>query len=193
MNGHLAELLAAIAADAARLAELLRDRGGERGWRQRARKALGRAFAAVDAGDGRPGGPTEGRADDAEPAAPQVSILAAAAVLRELDAVRAGLGDPLLPGLRRLADVRIQRPLPERWQIGLAAADVEALVGGIVARASLPTALDDARIAWFEARCEAAAPGLLRPMRGAASGTSGERLSSGELELIRKRGGSPFS
>ena len=198
MTDGRAELLEAVADDAARLASLLRDRRGDRGWRQRARAALARAFAVVEAGRGHESdasSPPESPPPDLEAAQPSPagSVASAAGVLRELETVRQGLGDPLLPPVRRLADVRVQRPLPERRQIGRAAARVEALVGRIVARATLPTALDEARVAWFEARCETAAPGLLRPMGRAASGPSGERLSAGELELIRKRRGPPMS
>lgn len=192
MTAELTELLAWVADDGRHLAELLRQRAGDRGWRRRGRAVLVRAFSVVDAaapaGERAAGDRAEG--DDGLGA---LSLVEVTGILREIDDVRVALADPQTPGLRRLAKVRIQRPLREGLQIGRAAAGVEGLVRRIEGRTTVPMAMDDTRLAWFETRCAAAEPGLLRPIRPQDPAGSGERLSTSELELIRKRGRSRYS
>jgi len=174
-------LLEQAAGDARRVARLLQSRTGERQWRRRARAVLVRAFSLVE--------------PEAEPEADQgaandaggISNEELAALLRELEQVRAGLGDLAERSIRPLRLVRIQRPFPQHPTTGRSAALAMALSSAIDRRCAVDLTFDEERLAWFEARCQAADPGMLRPIVASGGKDSGQRLLGSELELIRKR------
>ncbi len=176
MSDEGVRLLGLLADQAERVAGVLSQRQGDRSWRRRGRLVLGRAFALA------------GPAEEAEPHRPSPSLSEIAALLLELDEVRRGLGDLVSRSIRPLRLVRIQRPFPARRLVGRSAALATRLCGDIVDRSTLKLTISDERLAWFEARCEAADPGLLRPIRASHGDGGGQRLLGSELELIRKRG-----
>jgi len=176
-----AHLIAAAVQDAQSVATLLRRAGGDRSWRRRGRAVLARAFALAESDVDEP--PLDGDPGPQPPSTPEI-----AAVLVELEEVRRGLGDLAARRVRRLRDVRIQSPFPHARAAGRSAALASALCADIVDRSTLELTISEQRLAWFEARCEAADPGLLRPIRASRGDGGGHRLLGSELELIRKRG-----
>lgn len=157
--------------DGRTLADALRGRGGDRDARRLARAALAEAFAVA-------GGE-------------ESSVEELIRVLRGLREAAEALAGRPLPAIRPLAEVWVRRPMPDRILRPRTAAAVTALGDRIASRMSPPMALSEERIAWMEARCAIEAPGLVRPIR--SNPGEGDKLVGGEVELLRKRGRSPFS
>ncbi len=193
--------------DARALASLMRARRGSRDDRREARAWLGVVFqtlereAAVDAAaepaaeppvepptdlpSGPPADVREGPGERAAETGQSLSQVAhtTARWIRRLS------GPPALGPLR---DLWIRVPFPERFMRPVTATRAQRLADACAGHYHLELALNDERVTWMESRCQAADPGMLRPMRQPSSDTN-ERLSGSELELLRKRGRSKFS
>ncbi|GEM_PF-2634359 len=175
-------LVAVVRADAERVARLLRSKAVDAKARRRARPVLMRAFAATDRED------VEGD-DETAAALDLVELLDAAADLQE---ARRELGDGALDATRPLKDVWIRTPMPDRV-LPLVFVDRRTrFVAAVQERVDVNMAIDDERIAYFEARCDVKQPGMVKPIVERTD-AEGERLLSSELELLRKRGRSRFS
>lgn len=186
-----ASLRAALAEQARDVAALLKSAAGDRALRRRARATLVRAFALAEPAPAAPPGPDTAESAPEDPAVGTTQEVARA--LREIDALLLELRGVAGRGLRPLRLMWIRTPWHEHIRPPRAATAAVALVAAIEHRAELPTAIDQAHIDWFEARCQAADPGLLRPIQVQDGKQSGQRMMSGEMELIRKRGSSRFS
>lgn len=164
-----AALVTVLVADAAAVAARLAAGAGGRAERTAARQALQRAFVA------------EG-SDDHE------RLLAA---VRDLAWWLSALGDAGVAAVRPLHAVWIRRPFPDRVLFPVVARRLAAHGRVVWQRCTPQLAFTEERLAWFEARCKAEAPGVVRPVR--ASTQERENLAGSEFELLRKRGKSPFS
>ena len=183
-------LLAVLQADAEAVATLLRQRRGDRQARRRARALLATSFRLLQ--------PPSSEGNQAENAVEDVAthkgvcFAEAFEAARELASVRRALGDGALAGARRIADLWIRTPMPDRIRRLVFVQRRVQLVEAIAARSVLPLALNDERIDWMEARCRVDQPGVVKPVTTRDDAES-ERLLASELELLRKRGRSRFS
>lgn len=162
-------LAALVESDARRLAARIATGAGAKEARKRARAALNRAFAAP--------------ADLDTPGWVEV-IAEVAAALREL-------GDGAVDATLPIGRVWVRRPLPERVMRPLVATRLTAQGSRIYDRCNPRLALSEARVEWFETRCNVESPARLRPVR--APEAKREPLSGSEFEFLHKRGKSPFS
>lgn len=186
MSEDAQPMLKIMAADAEAIATLLRQKRGDRSLRPRARAALATAFSLIETGVE----DSEVTVSAAGVGAADVEVILLAAV--ELETVRRKLGDGAQTATRPLKDVWVRTPLPVMIMPLVYDQQRQRLVAAVCARAELPLALSEARIAWMEKRCNVEHPGVVRQVRAANSPES-ERLLGSELELIRKRGRSRFS
>ncbi|MCO4761594.1 MAG: hypothetical protein KC502_08830 [Myxococcales bacterium] len=169
-----ATLASIVQHDAEHIAKLVRKRAGDRAARKAARALLLRVFGALQ---------------DEEPD-PDVDQLSSLVV--ETEAMRRTLEGPGWRVLHRIAEVWVRTPYREMFMRPSCANGAQEIADVRVDRFTPQLALSEARIAWMEQRCEASQPGLLRPVRAPKQG-DGHRMTSGELELLRKRGRSKFS
>lgn len=158
-----------VESDARRLATLISQGGGSREVRKRARGALNRAFAAD----------------------PTLDALGWVEVLQGLAEALRELGDGALDATLPVGQVWVRKPMPERLMRPRVAWRLTAQGTAIYDRCNPRLALSEARIEWFEVRCNVQSPGRLRPVR--PSEAKREPLSGSEFEFLHKRGKSPFS
>lgn len=181
-----ADLLALAQSQAETLAALVRKRHGHRRARSHARALLQRLFVLEQSQrpeqSEKPGqSETPGQGDSE---GDWVSLCWQLA-----HSERSLLEDTATSGLAALL---VRSPFPERFMKPLTAGRAERLTSDCLDHWRVNLALSEERIAWMEARCQAAAPGLLRPIRQPDPEQS-ERLTDSEMALLRKRGRSKFS
>ncbi len=184
MNDVEPALREVLSLDARHVAELLADGDGDRRSRSTARVALLRAYPFCEVAQ------SVEAEETVEPVASEPADLLL--VLRQLEDARRSLGDDALATARRIAEVWVRTPFPQRIGRLRLASGLMALSAAVLARLEVSLALNDERITYFETRCGAIESNIgsriRSPDRDAES-----RLLPNELELIRKRGRSRFS
>lgn len=166
-----------LAQDAAFVGTAVRSAGVDKGLRQKARAILWRAFALLE--------PPEVE-EGAEPP-PTVEPGEILALLREVESLRHELGDAGA-GIRRLREVLIRTPHPEKPLPIEAARATERTARAVLRRFSVRVALDKKRMAWFEARCSEQDPTRVAKVR-----QPDEKDNREPMELLVKKGQSRFS
>lgn len=164
--------------DAACVAQLLRGPGVSREQRQAARSQLWHAFALLQAQE----------RDDAPQSTDQEFLDA----LMNLEALRTRLGDRAPWGVRKLHEVWIRSPMPERLLLPASARSTAHLTRAVERHFAATVALTAGRLAWFDKRCAQADPTHVAVVRQPDDAKT-SRLSGSELSLLVKKGPSRFS
>jgi hypothetical protein len=170
---------AVLAEDAAFVGAAVRSAQVDKGLRQKARTVLWQAYAILE--------PAEVDETAGEVAAEPVQPAELLALLHALAALRTELGDAGA-GIKRLQDVWIHKPHPERPLPIEAARATERTARTVVKHFTVRVAVDKKRMAWFEARCSEQDPTRVAKVR-----QPDEKDNREPMELLVKKGHSRFS
>lgn len=193
-----AALEAIVQGDAQRLGVLLRTAAADKPTRQAARTLLTQIWQLHVADEPEVAAaaqvPSDAARVSSDRATVQDAIATAAqfAQLRELahqlEAVLRKLGDDRGSAARRLQDVRIARPFPDRVAVPPSARQTANLTAAVARHFSAYVALTAARLDWFERRCTQSMPTHVAVVKQPVGDK--ERI---DVELLRKAGKSKFS
>lgn len=188
-----AEQVAILRLDAARVAELVAKPGRDKGLRQRARQALWKAYAVLEAHEraealAEPGVDLDDPTLAAEEPLPEPAEILA--ILQELERLLRQMGDAAGAGARPLREVLVRQPMPERVPLPASAVVTGHLTRQVEGHFRVRVALTPSRLKWFDARCNESDPTRIATVRQPESKTGDEREA---LELIHKNGRTRFS
>jgi len=179
---------AALQADAAMLAEYVRNPGVDKLIRQEIRSVLWQVHAALFPPEPEPDDESEqsGEAAEAQPAVPDAAQLSA--LLAQTGALLRQLGDDRGKGARRIGDLRIAEPLPDRVMVPPSSRQTDKLAQTVQRHFRARMALTDERLGWFEQRTQQNSPTSIATVKQPEG--DADRL---DLELLRKAGRTKFS
>lgn len=182
--------VAALHADAAKLAEYARNTAVDKLVRQEIRTVLWQVHTTLfppepDQGDeAEPDAATE--AMDQPPPGPDPAQIAA--LLAQTGALLRQVGDDRGKGARRIGDLRIAEPLPDRVMVPPSSRQTDKLAQTVQRHFRARMALTDERLGWFEQRTQQNSPTSIATVKQPEG--DADRL---DLELLRKAGRTKFS
>ncbi len=182
--------VAALHADAAKLAEYARNPGVDKAVRQEIRTVLWQVHTALF-----PPESDEPAAPEAPPTAEETAPAAAGpdpaqitALLAQTGALLRQVGDDRGKGARRIGDFRIAEPLPDRVMVPPSSRQTDKLAQSVQRHFRARMALTDERLGWFEQRTQQNSPTSVATVKQPEG--DADRL---DLELLRKAGRTKFS
>lgn len=184
-------LEAIVQGDAQRVGALLRTAACDKPTRQAARALLTQVWQLHVADESEVAPAAQVPSDVAtveDPIATAAQFTQLLELTRQLEAVLRKLGDDRGSAARRLQDVRIARPMPDRVAVPPSARQTANLTAAVARHFSAYVALTAARLDWFERRCTQSMPTHVAVVKQPVG--EKERI---DVELLRKAGKSKFS
>ncbi|MBI5609802.1 MAG: hypothetical protein HY902_13100 [Deltaproteobacteria bacterium] len=179
--------VAALHADAAKLAEYARGPAIDKALRQEIRGVLWQVHSALFPPEPEPDEVAPAPdAPDAEPAGPDLAQVGA--LLAQTGTLLRQLGDDRGKGARRIGDMRIAEPLPDRVMVPPSSRQTDKLAQTVQRHFRARMALTDERLGWFEQRTQQNSPTSVATVKQPEG--DADRL---DLELLRKEGRTKFS